>query len=76
MITLRCHFDGKSLVPDEPAELPQGTELVVHIEQNTSTQGNKSSLGWLFDNAIDDPTLPADLSYQLDHYLYGQPRKP
>jgi hypothetical protein len=28
------------------------------------------------ENAVQDDSLPTDLSYQLDHYLYGTPKKP
>ncbi|HEX3356508.1 MAG TPA: hypothetical protein VHS31_05950 [Tepidisphaeraceae bacterium] len=31
-MTIRCHFDGKVFVPDEPIDLPGNQSLLVHIE--------------------------------------------
>jgi hypothetical protein len=31
-MTIKAHFDGKVLVPDEPVNLPEGTPLVLHVE--------------------------------------------
>jgi hypothetical protein len=31
-VTIRAHFDGKVLVPDEPVALPQGTPLTLSVE--------------------------------------------
>jgi len=77
MVTIRCHFDGKALVPDEPVSLPQGEPLVAHIEENArpASNGEQSALEWMAENAIDDPSLPDDLSANLDHYLYGTPKR-
>jgi flagellar hook-basal body complex protein FliE len=33
MTTIKAHFDGKTIVPDEPADLPIGQPLTVHVEQ-------------------------------------------
>jgi len=30
-MTIRCHFDGKVIVPDEPVELPVNQPLVAEI---------------------------------------------
>jgi hypothetical protein len=30
--TIRAHFDGKVIVPDEPVQLPVGQSLRVHLE--------------------------------------------
>jgi len=32
MTTLKAHFDGKVLVPDEPVNLPVGCALKVRVE--------------------------------------------
>jgi hypothetical protein len=32
MLTIKAHFDGKTIVPDEPVSLPQGTALTIHVE--------------------------------------------
>jgi hypothetical protein len=31
MTTIKAHFDGKALIPEEPVELPQGCTLIVHV---------------------------------------------
>ena len=77
MLTIRCHFDGKVLIPEEPIELPEGEPLVAHVERSAKPETRpQSSLQWLFDHAVDDPSAPEDLTYQHDHYLYGLPKKP
>ena len=37
MITIRGHFDGRVIVPDEPVALTAGEEVVVRIESARST---------------------------------------
>ena len=32
-MTIKAHFDGKVLVPDEPVELKAGDRLVLHVER-------------------------------------------
>ena len=78
MLTIKCHFDGKSLVPDEPINLAPGESVVAHIERPgiPEQNGKASALEWLFEQAVDDSSVPEDLSYQHDHYLYGTPKKP
>ena len=36
MTTLRVHFDGRVLVPDEPVDLPQGRTLEVDVHDGPS----------------------------------------
>jgi hypothetical protein len=77
VVKIRCHFDGKSLVPDEPVDLPTGQPLVAHVQREPSKEQSNatSAVNWMIDNAIDDPSLPDDLSANLDHYLYGAPKR-
>jgi hypothetical protein len=86
MIRIRCHFDGNTLVPDEPVELPRGESLVAHVERiemRTDQPARTADpvgqtrpfFDWAADNVIDDPSLPEDLSRNLDHYLYGSPKR-
>ncbi len=72
MITIRAHFDGKYLVPDEPLNVPKHKPLKVQVE--VSEGRSESALDWIGDNAVDDPALPADLAVNHDHYLYGTPK--
>ena len=79
MITVRAHFDGKALVPDEPVDLPRHEPLVLYVERvggEAPTLPQASADEWLASNPVDDPSLPSDGARQHDHYLYGTPRKP
>jgi hypothetical protein len=78
VVTVRCHFDGRSLVPDEPVDLMTGEALIAHLERDplASPTDGRSSLEALFENAVNDESLPIDLSRQHDHYLYRTPKKP
>jgi hypothetical protein len=41
-VTIRAHFDGKVIVPDETVSLPRDTPLTVHVE---TTAGPPESEG-------------------------------
>ncbi len=79
MIAFKAHFDGKVIVPDEPVKLPTNRPLAVRVELARSRRSKNvredSVLEWLVENAVADDSLPADLAYQHDHYLYGTPKK-
>ena len=83
MIAVKVRFDGKVLVPEEAVELPTDRPLVAHVEipngaaaagPTPGKQPGVSVLDWLAANAVAGADLPADLSSQLDHYLYGTPK--
>jgi hypothetical protein len=80
MVAIKGHFDGKVIVPDEPLNLAPNQRLVIHYETEPAAvpTGNDAAsvLLWLAENAVDDPSLPADFSQEVDHYLYGTPKKP
>jgi hypothetical protein len=78
MISIKGYFDGRAIVPDDPLDLPQNQRVVGQIEpvQPRDKARSLSVLDWIDDKAVDDPSLPTDLSYQHDHYLYGTPKKP
>jgi hypothetical protein len=77
VILIPAHFDGKVIVPDCPVDLPRNQALILQVEPVGATVDgvNGSSLQWLAEHAMDSPDLPADLSHQHDHYLYGAPKK-
>lgn len=77
MVAVRAHFNGKVIVPDEPLDLPKDQPLIVEVRLARSKKKPKkqSALDWIAENAVADDSLPTDLSYQLDHYLYGTPKK-
>jgi hypothetical protein len=75
MIAFNAHFDGKVIVPDEAVDLPLDRLLLVSVETPVDVNpSGESALNWLAENAVDDE-LPADLSAQHDHYLYGTPKR-
>lgn len=78
MVAFKGRFDGKVIVPEEPVSLRAGQRLIVTAQPIVAAKDERgeSSLEWLARNAVSDPSLPTDLSYQHDHYLYGTPKKP
>jgi len=73
-VTVRAHFDGKVIVPDEPLDLRPNQSLRIHIEPlEGETEG--SALAWIAAHAVESDALPADLADQDDHYLYGRPKQ-
>jgi hypothetical protein len=77
MVAVKAHFDGKVIVPDEPVDLPKDHPLIVQIRvaRSMNKPEKQSALDWIAENAVADDSLPTDLSYQHDHYLYGTPKK-
>ncbi|HSZ59202.1 MAG TPA: hypothetical protein VK797_26410 [Tepidisphaeraceae bacterium] len=86
MPTIKAHFDGRVIVPDQPVDLLQGQELVVHFEPARAENGPAkngeptpseldSADAWIDEHAVDDPSLPIDGARQHDHYLYGTPKR-
>jgi hypothetical protein len=79
MIRFIAHFDGQSLSPDEPVELPTGKPLRVTVEEVAQPQAAGTfDLGKFFQEIEDRVGLfdgPEDLSAELDHYLYGGPKR-
>ena len=75
-MTYRGHVENGTVVLDQPAELPDGARVeirLVHAGQDTDTQEERVPtvaerlapfIGRL-------KGLPADLSANHDHYLYG-----
>ena len=79
MIAFNAHFDGKVIVPEQAVDLPRDRSFVVRVETAASLgpEGESvplNALQWLAENAVDDE-LPADLSAEHDHYLYGTPKR-
>jgi hypothetical protein len=82
MTTLKAHFNGKVLVPDEPVNLPVNCALKVQVEpmENAPTPpvDEKPLLKLLkaLEALPDNPDWPPDGTAQHDHYLYGHPKRP
>ena len=60
MITLKAHYDGKTIVPDEPLDLPANQKLQISIEPIDPT-----------DTMPAEPPRKADLSKLLGLGLTG-----
>ena len=70
--TIRAHFDGKVIIPDEPVQLPVGQSLRLHLEL---VEAPPPAFADLLRFAVDLPDAPPDLAAQHDHYLYGSPKR-
>jgi hypothetical protein len=77
-MTLKVHFDGKVLVPDEPVNLPVNCALEVQIKPIGAPSGSGKPLSRLLALARKFPVTqaPQDGAAQHDHYLYGHPKRP
>jgi hypothetical protein len=79
MIRFLAHYDGQHLSPDEPVELPTGTPLQVTVEELVAPQESSPlNLKLLFDEIEAKAALfdgPEDFAAELDHYLYGGPKR-
>ena len=80
MTVLTAHYDGKSLVPDQPVDLPTGVPLRVTVEVPPSAATEKPfwQIAVEIGQSIPDDELaklPRDGARNLDHYLYGAPRQ-
>ena len=76
-MSLEGHIQNGVVVFDEPVSLPNGTPVRVEpIMPPTGQDGQPKSLLERLGNvvgAIDD--LPPDAARNVDHYLYGHPKK-
>jgi predicted DNA-binding antitoxin AbrB/MazE fold protein len=83
MIQLELEFDGHVFVPQQPIDLPAGYRVIVSVENGVANPlepvSGKTALQKLADFAealSPDGDLPADYASQVDHYLYGTPKRP
>jgi hypothetical protein len=76
-MTVKAHFDGTAIIPDEPLNLAPNQPLIVQIEPANSPAdiAKEPALTWLAANAAESTAQPQNLADQHDHYLYGLPSK-
>jgi hypothetical protein len=85
MITFDAHFDGENLRPEAPVALPQNVRLRVTVVESEAAENGglfapnvmKQSKD-LFGNIEAQFGLidgPPDWAAELDHYLYGTPKR-
>jgi hypothetical protein len=74
-----AHFDGKYLLPHEPVDLPVGKPLEVTAEVVAALpDAPPLNLGEWLDAIEAECGLvegPEDWAAELDHYLYGAPKR-
>ena len=77
-MTYQGHIENGKVVLDVVPTLADGTQVVVTVVENVAeTEGRE--IPTLFERmkpfigSIDG--LPSDLSENIDHYLYGHPKK-
>ncbi|QDT71112.1 hypothetical protein I41_02670 [Lacipirellula limnantheis] len=84
MITFDAHFDGENLRPEAPIALPQNVRLRVTVVAESTKETSPQEVPsppegrGLFGMLVDEELLidgPADWSLELDHYLYGTPKR-
>jgi hypothetical protein len=79
MKTLKVHFDGRVLVPDEPVDLPLNRPLELSVVSLDKPLGAVAALDKLAALAQKYPIRSSklgDLAAQHDHYLYGTSKRP
>ena len=81
-MTLNGHIHDGKIVLDPHGPLPEGAVVQVQIVSptpETSTSGadvQPPTLAERYKDLIGSvPNLPTDLSVNLDHYLYGAPKR-
>jgi hypothetical protein len=79
MKTLKVHYDGRVLVPDEPVDLPLNRPLeltVVSIDKPSDVPAALDKLAALAEKHPAQDATRRDLAAQHDYYLYGRPKQP
>jgi hypothetical protein len=84
-MTYRGHVANGVIVLDPPAQLPEGAEVEVSLAEPPLAEekpaaSRKSIEEEIAEIVADIPPeawkrLPDDLSDQLDHYIYGTPKR-
>lgn len=68
-MTYRGKVLGGVVVPEEGAELPEGSEVRIEIDVRADTGAEADALFSMADLAVE--TGVPDLATNVDHYLYG-----
>ncbi len=77
MTQIKAHYDGSRVVIDENVTLEPNTQLTLLVEDDKvkkNGDGEEVDIMKLFGEPFDMGI--EDLSENLDHYLYGLPKKP
>ncbi len=74
--TVNVVFDGEVLRPEEPLDLEPNGHYQVTIEE--PVRKDETRAPGVLDDILElaqDQDLPEDLAAQVDHYLYGTPKR-
>ncbi len=78
-MTYRGHVKNGVIVLDEPADLAEGTAVVVYPDNGKPEADDGEGIPTLYEqlkNVIGKAKgLPPDAARNHDHYLYGLPKK-
>lgn len=76
-MSFQGHVEDGAVVMDEPLPLPNGTAVEVNPLSTTppSEEPSPTLLEVLGDLVGSVKGMPEDASRQLDHYLYGTPKR-
>jgi hypothetical protein len=79
MKTIKVRYDGRVFIPEESLDLPTGTVREIPIGPppvQERPQSGPVELSELLSRLPADPDWPEDGAAQVDHYLYGMPKRP
>jgi hypothetical protein len=74
-MSLLGHVQNGVVVFDTPNALPEGTLVQVEVLVSPTNPPKRSLLDRLGDVVGKAEGLPADASQNVDHYLYGHPKR-
>lgn len=69
-----ANYDGHSLTPSQPLDLPAGSQVQFILLRPTTRRRPLAELAKLLEGVSSSGDLPPDYATQLDHYLYGTPK--
>ena len=73
---LEGHIENGKVVLDEPLTIPEGTNVRIEaVAQNGVQQKGQSLLDVLGSLVGSVTDMPKDGARQVDHYLYGTPKR-
>jgi hypothetical protein len=78
-MVIRGHVKNGAVVLDDSAKLPEGAEVEVSVITSPVTEQAEEEGPTLYDRLKPiigaAQGLPSDASSNVDHYLYGHPKK-
>ena len=69
-------YDGRAFVPNQPIECPVGKRVKVSMETEEEKIFPLKGLHEMLQQFPENLEAPSDRAAQVDHYLYGTPKRP